>query len=840
MLKNNDKVRGFMKKIGAFIAMTVSLLCVLTVSTSATDQNLIKGGDFESGIADFGIAYSSRQDTVMPSIFKSTTTVSGGEASLEMVAGDALVKKTSDSAASVGFAYQGIYSRSTFAASANGKYTASADIYTESANVKARFVIMNGDRTVAASDEIALTPNSQNSVYWAWYANSAVASGRLRLAFYNFDKGDSIYIDNLALKPSVTNTLKWTSYSGDTVTVSGANVAYSGKASGGGILGVIDKSIFTTGNKYFISGRLTAGDKKAYANISAGDKATLKKSFAIGVGEDIKFAIPFLPEDIDGDKLEIKIEVTGSQNGGTATLTLKDFEITAEENNIEIEEKNDKIYFKGKLRSGNGNKIITVSLTDYSDFVVTTNASGEYSFDKPSYSFDEAYKYIEVRIKGINGYADTNNEIVGGYTIINETKRNSLLSQIAQKTSGSEINALLGRDELFLLEVLRIPSFASAKAEDAYTYIIGKDISTHEKFLSELTLGCIFSTLNERNIGLSTALAQYADELNPSSMKCYSAYGAKITDKDYFDNIFKQSQTAVSDFTSFEYALSETIVKYLVDKSVNYSAAMEILENCADKLNVDLSGYNAVSPEESKKTAANDIVAAIKEMKNFSALQSKIDGIISAVNTPVNGGYTNPGSGGGGGKSYKNVEIKIDASSAAQYKFSDLGDYAWAEEGIYALLEKNVISQNDEKLFRPSENITRAEFAKMIAVLADLAGNASADTAFSDVPADAWYYAYVMNLRQAGIINGITDNYFGANEPITRQDICTITVRWKKLGTGNSAAVFTDMDDVRDYARDAVRAMYENGYISGYEDGSFKPLSYATRAEVAKMLGSIK
>jgi len=43
----------------------------------------------------------------------------------------------------------------------------------------------------------------------------------------------------------------------------------------------------------------------------------------------------------------------------------------------------------------------------------------------------------------------------------------------------------------------------------------------------------------------------------------------------------------------------------------------------------------------------------------------------------------------------------------------------------------------------------------------------------------------------------------------------------------------------KEYAKDSVSALVEKGYIAGYEDGTFRPDNYITRAETIKILNKI-
>ena len=134
--------------------------------------------------------------------------------------------------------------------------------------------------------------------------------------------------------------------------------------------------------------------------------------------------------------------------------------------------------------------------------------------------------------------------------------------------------------------------------------------------------------------------------------------------------------------------------------------------------------------------------------------------------------------------------------------------------------------------------VTRAEFAKMVAVMFGITDYDDVEV-YGDVTKDKWYYNYVMALSNSGIINGVSDNWFAAEENITRQDICVIIARLYNAQAEENSS-FKDADTVSDYAKTAVGYMCENGYINGYDDNTFRPMNFATRAEVAKILGALK
>ena len=124
----------------------------------------------------------------------------------------------------------------------------------------------------------------------------------------------------------------------------------------------------------------------------------------------------------------------------------------------------------------------------------------------------------------------------------------------------------------------------------------------------------------------------------------------------------------------------------------------------------------------------------------------------------------------------------------------------------------------------------------MIAVMYDLKAVAT-ESVFTDCTAADWFTPYVIAAAEAGYIKGVSDTEFAPNALITRQDICTILGR--VLNTTADGAEFVDSADIADYAAEYVDTLVGLGVINGYEDGTFKPLANATRAEVAKILDAV-
>ncbi|MDO5311700.1 MAG: S-layer homology domain-containing protein, partial [Clostridia bacterium] len=175
---------------------------------------------------------------------------------------------------------------------------------------------------------------------------------------------------------------------------------------------------------------------------------------------------------------------------------------------------------------------------------------------------------------------------------------------------------------------------------------------------------------------------------------------------------------------------------------------------------------------------------------------------------------------------------------AEEKLFEDIDGFEWAETAITALYEKGIISGREPKRFCPENGITREEFVKLLVLLFKVKETDERDNTFSDCVEGEWYYPYIRTAYTVGIVNGISDTEFGVGQNITRQDAAVMIKNCmeKYEVQRNAAAEFSDMSEVSDYAKDAVRSMREYGIITGYEDNSFRPENYITRAEAAKLI----
>lgn len=134
--------------------------------------------------------------------------------------------------------------------------------------------------------------------------------------------------------------------------------------------------------------------------------------------------------------------------------------------------------------------------------------------------------------------------------------------------------------------------------------------------------------------------------------------------------------------------------------------------------------------------------------------------------------------------------------------------------------------------FGPECNMTRAEVTTMFARLLteQIEADKTYSSTFNDVAKDCWAANYIGYMQQFGIVTGYEDGSFRPDAPVTRAEFAAIASRFEKLTQGSAS--FTDVPDTH-WAVRYINFAATRGWVTGYEDGSFKPEHSITRAEVA-------
>lgn len=187
------------------------------------------------------------------------------------------------------------------------------------------------------------------------------------------------------------------------------------------------------------------------------------------------------------------------------------------------------------------------------------------------------------------------------------------------------------------------------------------------------------------------------------------------------------------------------------------------------------------------------------------------------------------------------LPLGVAAAEERTAAFTDLTPGAWYEEGVNYVTERGIMEGTGDGTFAPDREMTRAE---LVTTLWRLAGKPETQAAasFADVLPAAWYTDAVSWASAEGIVSGyggVQSGTFGVADPVTREQMCAILMRYagaEDQGGAMGLAGYSDSAAISDWARPAVLWAVRTGLVSGREDGTLAPRVAVTRAELAKVL----
>ena len=195
-------------------------------------------------------------------------------------------------------------------------------------------------------------------------------------------------------------------------------------------------------------------------------------------------------------------------------------------------------------------------------------------------------------------------------------------------------------------------------------------------------------------------------------------------------------------------------------------------------------------------------------------------------------------------------DVLVDGKSVgavSSYTFKDVK----ADHTIEAIFEiSTIIELNKENhidyiygyeggTFGLNQSITRAETVVMFSrlMMDKMEEGKTYTSTFTDITGDEWYANTVGYMEQFGIVTGFPDDSFGGDTPITRAEFVTIASKFDTFSkTGEN--IFSDVSDSY-WATGYILSASSKGFITGYEDGTFKPTQSITRAEAVTVVNNM-
>lgn len=473
--------------------------------------------------------------------------------------------------------------------------------------------------------------------------------------------------------------------------------------------------------------------------------------------------------------------------------------------------------------------------------------------------FGEKYVYMNTLALDENGNAKTTvaiDGITGDYKIILKCENSDKALEGTFKVPQSDKittlinnlkNGLFTKDTLYTylltnkedlsLDNSLLSLITETSGKSVCDYIINNmSVYTADGFSDVLSEALVVKGINnhESNANVEKLLEEDSIYSSLKSDKNYKDY-TSLTDKTVFLNKLKaQTFTSLDDVKE---AFFENLLIVKLSGIKSYLSVEGLINSYSDYIDSSVyNKYNSLTFDE--RTAVETKIAEnIRLITDISVLETKIGEFIDNPNAipPV---IIPPAAsqGGGGGGGLGNVTTKApDIIPPVSMNFTDVPKDFWGYSYIENLYNKKIISGKSETEFCPYDNVTRAEFTKMLVVALGMTGNTAIE--FEDVSSDSWYYDYVNIGVANGVIQGMSKASFAPDRSISRQDASVMINRLLKL-ENSSQEVFADDESIADYAKDAIYALKENNIINGYEN-NFNPLNNLTRAEAAVLISNI-
>ncbi|WP_246359220.1 S-layer homology domain-containing protein [Paenibacillus phytorum] len=162
----------------------------------------------------------------------------------------------------------------------------------------------------------------------------------------------------------------------------------------------------------------------------------------------------------------------------------------------------------------------------------------------------------------------------------------------------------------------------------------------------------------------------------------------------------------------------------------------------------------------------------------------------------------------------------------------------WAEKEMAKWIDKGAVSGYSDGTYRPDHSISRAEFFTL--VNRSFNYTQEVPVTFKDLSATHWASIEVARAKAAGYVAGYEDGTIHPDMQISREEAAVVLRTILKLNEdADRASSFKDAVRLAAWSKGSIGVLAANGYLAGYEDGTFKPDNSMTRAEVIVLLDRV-
>lgn len=263
-----------------------------------------------------------------------------------------------------------------------------------------------------------------------------------------------------------------------------------------------------------------------------------------------------------------------------------------------------------------------------------------------------------------------------------------------------------------------------------------------------------------------------------------------------------------------------------------------------DKIKVDMFSFNEhIDFEKSFVKVDGNIVSGSDD-----ALKYEVDDrhgvIIVPISSDFSGGFHKILAKAQTTDGYAAINTYSIKNSVPESEFADINSH-WAKDTIKYMNNSGIVSgvnENGKNLFKPDNYITRAEFAVMMCrymnIDASQYENKSLNFADNNI-IPSWAANYIKAMYENGIISGKQDGdkvYFAPNDKLTRAEAAAVIGRTLPDNIRVGSLDFKDASSIPAWASDNIAKLTNASLMSGYDDKTIRPNANVTRAEAVSLL----
>lgn len=194
------------------------------------------------------------------------------------------------------------------------------------------------------------------------------------------------------------------------------------------------------------------------------------------------------------------------------------------------------------------------------------------------------------------------------------------------------------------------------------------------------------------------------------------------------------------------------------------------------------------------------------------------------------------------------VSLTQNEGISFENPFADT-EKSWARDILSYMYNQGLVSgeNTDEGLvYKPNKEMSRSEFAVLICNFLKINPDEYSSlslpyTDLDEIP--KWALNHFKALYSLGILKGRDagdgTSFADPKTGISRSEAFTILARLLPTGLKKAEISATDKNEIPKWAEDGFKTLMADGTVSGYEDGSLRPLQKLTKAEAAKLLFSL-